>query len=74
MFDDYKETPSTKVVTHFSKETICSVTKNQEFLTDPSNKEKLIKMIGESLSEAQCQVKYAGEDTDLDITKIGVKE
>ena len=31
-------------------------------------------MIGESLSEAQCQVKYAGEDADLDIAKIGVKE
>ena len=80
MFDGYKKQPSTKVVTHlgrnkktvskqinFSKETICSVTK-EIFLSNPSNKDKLIKM------EAQCKVKYAEEDADLDTANIGVKE
>ena len=85
-FDGYKEQPSTKDVTHlchnkktvskqinFSKETISTMTK-EEFIANPSNKEKLIKTIGESLSRAQGQVKFSEEVADLDKAKIGVKE
>ena len=51
----------------------CDVSK-ESFLANSSNKEKLIRLIGEKLSNSNCKVIYANEDADMDIAKVGVHE
>ena len=51
----------------------CDVSK-ESFLANSSNKEILIRLIGEKLSNSNCKVTYANKDAEMDIAKVGVHE
>lgn len=84
VFDGYPDTPTTKDSTHLRRSSaprsadiqvrvnLENNYKRENFLSNPSNKQQLIKLLGVRLNSAGCRVHYAHADADLLIVKTAV--
>ena len=84
VFDGYKDGPSTKDMTLMRRSEKCSqrlivFTENtkftvskEDFLSNLSNKDQLLHLMGEKLKQEGCEVIFAEEDADVQIAKSSV--
>ena len=84
VFDGYKDGPSTKDMTHMRRSEKCSqrlivFTENtkftvskEDFLSNLSNKDQFLLLMGGKLKQEGCEVIFAEEDADLQIAKSSV--
>ena len=71
VFDGYSNGPSTKDMTHSRLSENCSQrpVMSKDFLSNLSNKDRFVHLIGEKLEQVGCKVLFAKEDADLDIDR-----
>ena len=79
VFDGYKNGPSTKDMTHLRRNQKCSqrpiifaentkfTLSKEDFLSNLTNKEQFIHLIGDKLKKDGCTVNFAEEDADVEI-------
>ena len=84
VFDGHKNGPSTKDMTHLRRNQKCSprpiiFTENtkfmlskEDFLSNLTNKEQFIHLIGDKLKKDGCTVNFAEEDADVEIVKASL--
>ena len=84
VFDGYKDGPSTKDTTHMRRSEKCSqhlilfaentkfTVSKEDFLSNLSNKDQFLHLMGEKLKQEGCKVIFAEEDADVQIAKSSV--